>query len=180
MCHGHHDYDAIDFLMPIGTPLVAPVDGFVTAVSTDCGNYPSGCGHGYGNWVQISAADGSRNYLLAHMSEVMIMDGRVKAGDVVGLSGNSGASSTPHLHYEERSFGLEELDGDQLPPGSMDACVNEFLRFRYAGAEDGWYALPSHRGVIITSNGTDCFATGARAEVFERNSLDRAGVLPAI
>jgi len=178
VCYGHHDYDAIDFLMPTGTPLVAPVDGFVTAVSSECGYHPSGCGHGYGNWVQISAADGTRNYLLAHMSEVYTTEGAVQAGDVVGLSGNSGASSTPHLHYEERSFGIEELDGDQVAPGSMAACLNEFVGWEYSGGEEGWYELPSHGGVIIRSNGASCFSAGARADVFGRNSLDRAGVLP--
>jgi len=177
VCGGHHDYDALDFLMPTGTPLVAPVDGFVTAVSSDCGNHPSGCGNGYGNWVQISAADGSRNYLLAHLSEVHIFEGPVQAGDVVGLSGNSGASSTPHLHYEERTFGLEKLDGDQVIPGSMVACLSDFIGWEYNGGEDGWYELPSHRNVIITSNGAGCFEPGLRADVFDRNSLEHAGVL---
>ena len=177
VCFGHHDYDALDFLMPSGTPLVSPVDGFVTAASTQCGNHPSGCGNGYGNWVQISAADQSRNYLLAHMSEVFIAEGPVEAGEVVGLSGNSGASSTPHLHYEERTFSLEKLKGDQVQPGSMLACLSESFGWDYA-ADEHWYDLRSHAGVIITSNGADCFANQERARVLDRQGLELAGVVP--
>lgn len=178
VCGGHHPYDALDFMMPVGTPLVAPVDGFVTASSADCGNYPSGCGNGYGNWVQVSASDGSRNYLLAHMSEVYVLEGPVRAGDVVGLSGNSGASSAPHLHYEERTFGVDSLDGDQVMPGSMVACLDADFGWEYALGDGGWYDLPSHGGVVISSAGAECFDGGTRTDVFRRRSLEYAGVLP--
>lgn len=177
VCYGHHSYDAIDFLMPSGTTLVSPVNGYVTAVSTDCGNHPSGCGNGYGNWVQISAADGTRNYLLAHMSEVWIVDGPVQAGEAVGLSGNSGASSTPHLHYEERTFATGSLDGDQIQPGSMVACLTDQFGWEYAETEH-WYDMRSHAGVLVSSFGAGCFASGAMGDVLDRHGLEFAGVLP--
>ena len=56
---------------------------------------------GYGNYVAI---DHSRfGSLSGHLSKLLVSkDQKVKAGDLIGLAGNTGASTGPHLHFEIR------------------------------------------------------------------------------
>jgi murein DD-endopeptidase MepM/ murein hydrolase activator NlpD len=91
----------MDFTAKPGTPIYATGDGKVTAAE-----YAS---NGYGNHVVI---DHGFDYetLYAHLSKFEVKKGqKVKRGDVIGLVGNSGLSSGPHLHYEVRK-GKEPVD----------------------------------------------------------------------
>lgn len=61
-------------------------------------------GSGYGNWVKI--IKGAMEVIYAHLSKHTLKDGeKVKIGDTVGISGNTGFSTGPHLHYEMRKNG---------------------------------------------------------------------------
>ncbi|MEO1068051.1 MAG: M23 family metallopeptidase [Cyanobacteria bacterium J06638_6] len=83
-------HEGIDFVGPVGRPILATAEGVVVAADYN---------GGYGNHVKI---DHSYNYetLYAHMSEIKVKIGdRVKRGDVLGLLGSTGRSSGPHLHY---------------------------------------------------------------------------------
>ncbi|MCW1969350.1 MAG: peptidoglycan DD-metalloendopeptidase family protein [Anaerolineae bacterium] len=88
-CYDGHS--GLDYGMVTGTPLLAAADGTVIKtlqLST-----------GYGIHVVLRHAN---NYytLYAHMSEISVQVGQtVKAGTVVGLSGNTGNSTGPHLHF---------------------------------------------------------------------------------
>ena len=63
----------------------------------------SGWGGGYGNYVVIDHG-GGMSTLYAHMSIVKVSVGQyVTQGDVIGVTGNTGASTGPHLHYEVHS-----------------------------------------------------------------------------
>ena len=63
----------------------------------------SGWGGGYGNYVVIDHG-GGMSTLYAHMSIVKVSVGQyVSQGDVIGVTGNTGASTGPHLHYEVRT-----------------------------------------------------------------------------
>ena len=63
----------------------------------------SGWGGGYGNYVVIDHGGGLTT-LYAHMSVVKVSQGdTVAQGTVIGITGNTGASTGPHLHYEVRS-----------------------------------------------------------------------------
>lgn len=158
VCNGHHGYDAIDFLMPTGTPIVAPVDGTVVGSESTCANVPGSCGNGYGNWVEVSAGDGSANYLMAHLSEVLVVEGKVEAGTVLGYSGTSGASSVDHLHFERRTHSDEARKGSQVAVGRVAACVHGLGEVAYpeAAGSDTWYALPSHQGALVVHHGAEC------------------------
>ena len=62
-----------------------------------------GCKSGYGNYVVIDHG-GGMSTLYAHMSIVKVSVGQyVTQGDVIGVTGNTGASTGPHLHYEVHS-----------------------------------------------------------------------------
>ena len=63
----------------------------------------SGWGGGYGNYVVIDHGGGLTT-LYAHMSVVKVSPGdTVSQGTVIGVTGNTGASTGPHLHYEVRT-----------------------------------------------------------------------------
>lgn len=64
---------------------------------------PDGGKSGYGNYVVIDHG-GGMSTLYAHMSIVKVSVGQyVTQGDVIGVTGNTGASTGPHLHYEVHS-----------------------------------------------------------------------------
>ncbi|MBI5044841.1 MAG: peptidoglycan DD-metalloendopeptidase family protein [Candidatus Levybacteria bacterium] len=91
---------ALDMTAPIGTPVVAAHNGTVTQVSI--GSWDGG----YGNNVWISDGQGTDTHY-AHMSSVSVSVGQSVAGGrtVLGLSGNTGRSTGPHLHFEVRRNG---------------------------------------------------------------------------
>lgn len=86
----------IDFRAPTGTEIRTTGTGKVVA---------AGLSGGYGNMVEIDHGFGiSTRY--GHMSRVLVKVGdEVATGDVIGLSGSTGRSTGPHLHYEVRRNG---------------------------------------------------------------------------
>ena len=82
----------MDFSAPTGTEIFATGDGVVSQVILSRG--------GYGKHVVIDHGFGYET-LYGHMSKVDVRRGqKVKRGDIIGLVGNTGTSSAPHLHYE--------------------------------------------------------------------------------
>ena len=80
-----------DFAMPIGTPVQAPANGRVEKV----GNHPAA-----GRYIVIRHDNGYKTRYL-HLSKPLVSNGqRVSMGDRIALSGNTGRSTGPHLHYE--------------------------------------------------------------------------------
>lgn len=178
VCGGHHSYDAIDFLLPNGTPIISPVDGFVVAVEDGCSNTPFACA-GYGNFVHVAAADGTASYVLSHLSEVVVTAGKVVAGQLLGYSGESGRASIPHLHFEEHSYADRELGGERREPSRMVGCVEARGATSYpqVSVYDSWYDIPSHAGVsIVNACSADPIlpqaTLGGRAEVRNPEVLD--------
>lgn len=85
--------------------LVAPCDGVVrssTMIPKSSGNLT----WEWGNYVRIDTADGY-NVFLCHMAERRVTVGqKVKAGDIIGLQGNTGYSFGEHCHLEIRKNGV--------------------------------------------------------------------------
>jgi len=91
---GHHK--GLDFGAPEGTPVRATMEGRVIHAGWN--------DDGYGNLVIIE--NQSYRTYFAHLSEIAIRIGqRVHAGEIIALSGNTGNSTGPHLHYEIRRNG---------------------------------------------------------------------------
>lgn len=84
-------HNGTDFAMPIGTPVTAPANGVVERVSNH---------HAAGRYVVIRHDNGYRTRYL-HLSRPLVTQGeRVTMGERIALSGNTGRSTGPHLHYE--------------------------------------------------------------------------------
>ncbi|MCX3310031.1 murein DD-endopeptidase MepM [Pantoea vagans] len=84
-------HKGVDFALPIGTPVLAVGDGEIVVAKN---------GGAAGNYVAIRHG---RQYMTRymHMKKVLVKPGqKVKRGDRIGLSGNTGRSTGPHLHFE--------------------------------------------------------------------------------
>lgn len=91
----HHR--GIDIAVPVGTPVRTTISGQVI--------YAGWNNQGYGNLVIVE--NGPWRTYYAHLSEIPVRVGQwVEAGEVIGLSGNTGNSTGPHLHYEVRRQGV--------------------------------------------------------------------------
>ncbi len=89
-------HKGLDFVVPVGTPVHATADGVVVAVQQQ---------RGYGRVVKIDHGHGLMT-VYAHLDKALVHKGdRLKRWDVIALSGNTGRSSAPHVHYEVRQDG---------------------------------------------------------------------------
>jgi murein DD-endopeptidase MepM/ murein hydrolase activator NlpD len=95
------DHAGVDIAVPTGTYVRAAGGGVVAEAGED---------DVYGNFVRLEHGDGYST-LYAHASVVFVTVGaRVRQNEVIALSGSTGQSSAPHLHFEVR------LNGETLDP----------------------------------------------------------------
>lgn len=94
---------AVDFKLPVGTPILAVRGGTVAAAASHFkkGGLDSKL-RPRANFVSVQHSDGSyaRYFHLRHNGVLVARGDTVAAGDQIGLSGNTGFSSTPHLHFD--------------------------------------------------------------------------------
>jgi murein DD-endopeptidase MepM/ murein hydrolase activator NlpD len=89
----HSGHNGLDIAIPVGTPIQATMDGSIVHAGWN--------NQGYGNLVIVE--NGEYRTYYAHLSSIPVSVGdTVKAGSTIGLSGNTGNSTGPHLHYEIR------------------------------------------------------------------------------
>ena len=111
-------HNGIDISAPVGTPVRATADGVVTKAM-----YYSG----YGRYVRISHYGGQIETAYAHLSRIVVRCGqRVKKGQIIAYSGNTGQTTAAHVHYEVHMRGKpinplgfvpqepQKLTGDRL------------------------------------------------------------------
>lgn len=98
-----HGHTGIDFSFPEGSPIHAIKSGVAHVV--DYGNKNIGKG------VIIKHSDGSKD-IYGHLNEIDVKEGQhIYAGDELGLTGNTGHSTGPHLH-----FGMKDSEGHFIDP----------------------------------------------------------------
>jgi len=86
-----------DFSVPYGTEVYATGDGIAIESGWNSG--------GFGNYIVIDHGNGLRS-TYGHLSDIKVVKGmNVKRCDLIGLSGSTGTSSGPHLHYQIEQFG---------------------------------------------------------------------------
>ena len=89
-------HSGVDIAVPRGTPIRAAGGGVVTRAGIDAE---------YGRHVLIDHPEDYQS-LYGHASRVLVADGdTVRAGQVIGLTGSTGRSTAPHLHFEIRQSG---------------------------------------------------------------------------
>lgn len=123
-------FPGTDYACPTGEKVWASADGVVTrAGSTPLAN---------GKNVRIAHPNGFTTYYL-HLSRIDVAVGQhVKQGQVVGLSGNTGHSTGPHLHFSVTNEHGSIIDPDTVLNGSIDSP-----------------AVQSHRTIKLGSRGTE-------------------------
>ena len=101
---GEETHPGIDIAVPIGNVVRAAGGGIVLQ---------TGAQEEYGNFVLLEHPEGYQS-MYGHLSRILAVQGmRVSAGEVIALSGNTGRSSAPHLHFEIRH------NGSSIDPGTM-------------------------------------------------------------
>ena len=93
---GAERHSGLDLAVPVGSDVRATGGARVKEVGTDSA---------YGRFVLLEHPQGYES-MYGHLSRVIVAPGdSVRAGQVIGLSGNSGRSTAPHLHFEIRRGG---------------------------------------------------------------------------
>lgn len=95
-------HNGIDFAVPVGTDIFVCDAGTVKEVGNDV--------NGYGNYVKVLHWWGESLY--AHLSYISVkIDDTLNQGQPIGLSGNTGNSTGPHLHFGIRILPYSRADG---------------------------------------------------------------------
>ena len=88
------EHHGVDYLVPEGTAVFATADGVVESLSEKNTTHGKAITIDHGNGYETS---------YSHLLDIRVKKGQsVKRGDIIALSGNSGLSFAPHLHYEVR------------------------------------------------------------------------------
>ena len=104
-------HKGLDFSVYTGTPIYAPADGVIQSARYS-GNR--------GKHIKINHEFGY-NTLFLHLSKINVKRGqKVKRGDLIGQTGNSGRSTAPHLHYEVHYNGVAQNPMDYFFPGAVN------------------------------------------------------------
>jgi hypothetical protein len=90
-------HEGIDFSAPVGTEVYATGNGTVS---------DAGRNAGYGNQIILDHGY-SYKTVYAHLSRMFVKPGqKIRRGQIIGYVGNTGKSTSPHLHYEVRKNGI--------------------------------------------------------------------------
>lgn len=101
------EHSGLDFGIPQGTSVKAAEGGYVAKVAIGT--------KWYGNYIMI-VHNNNLSTLYAHLSSVNVKEDQyVTKGQQIGLSGNTGFSTGPHLHFEVRSNGIPVNPLNYLP-----------------------------------------------------------------
>ena len=92
-----HKHQGNDMMAAMGTPVVAPFDGYAT----------NGAERNAGIYVKVAGAEG--HVVMMHLMRLGQL-GEVQEGDVVGWVGDTGNASAPHVHFEWHPSGGAAVD----------------------------------------------------------------------
>ncbi len=100
-----------DITVNTGETVLAPADGIIKEARYN---------GGYGKVIKIDHGYGYTT-LFAHLSKIMVKRGqKIKRGEKIGFSGNTGRSTAPHLHYE--------VHRDGTPQNPLDYFFSGYLK----------------------------------------------------
>ena len=100
----------LDIAVNVGTKVYAPADGKIKFAGNQ---------GGFGRVVKIDHSNGYRT-IFAHLSKINVKPGaKVKRGDLIALTGKSGRTVGPHLHYEVHQYGAPQNPLDYFFSGYL-------------------------------------------------------------
>jgi murein DD-endopeptidase MepM/ murein hydrolase activator NlpD len=109
------NHQGIDYAVPIGTPVLSAGDGTVIF---------AGVQSGFGNTVEVDNGGGVVT-LYGHLSSIGVSVGQtVGDGDQIALSGNTGTTSGPNLHFQVMVNGVAVDPTTQLAPVDTDVGLD--------------------------------------------------------
>lgn len=113
-------HSGIDLRASVGTSVKSMQNGVIEGI----GDTDIDCkGASYGKWILIKYDNGLSS-VYGHLSSILVKDGqKVKAGDTVALSGNTGYSTGPHLHV-----GLFASDGVKVDTVPSQSCAGAVFK----------------------------------------------------
>lgn len=140
--HQSENYYALDFSMDIGTPIFAAREGVVIEVKEDSNRGGANSSYAkYANFVSVYHSDGTfASYVHLKLNGAIVNVGdKVKEGEIIGYSGNTGLSTGPHLHF---SVNIPTVNGvrQSIPikmRGLNDEAVDPVVGNYYYGIHTG-------------------------------------------
>ena len=105
-------HSGIDIGVPMNTPILAVQDGVVTSAG-----YTNMGGYGMGVFIEHSHNGEKIKSEYGHLSKWCVKEGeKVKKGQVIGYSGNSGISTGPHLHVSIKKYNSKKNQWESVNP----------------------------------------------------------------
>ena len=155
-------HKGLDIKVYIGDTIRAAFDGRVRVVRYE--------GRGYGKYVVIRHDNGLETYY-AHMSKQLVSEDQdVRAGDPIGLGGNTGRSTGSHLHFETRLCGIALNPALMFDFRNQDV-VDDYFTFRKSSYQRESQAATRLRGANVGSGYEDVeLATAAPAASYAQES----------
>ena len=116
-------HGGVDIATAEGTPILSPIPGVVSNI----GYEPAG----YGNYIQIKD-DKGKYHLFGHLKETpkLELNNRIATGQTIGMIGNTGHSTGPHLHYQidPESNHRALKDGQHIDPNTYTISQDTMSR----------------------------------------------------
>ena len=154
-------HKGLDIKVYIGDTIRAAFDGRVRVVRYE--------GRGYGKYVVIRHDNGLETYY-AHMSKQLVHENQdVRAGDPIGLGGNTGRSTGSHLHFETRLCGIALNPALMFDFRNQDV-VDDYFTFRKSSYQRESQAATRLRGANVGSGEDVELATAAPAASYAQES----------
>lgn len=120
-------HSGVDFRAAVGTPILATAPGVVAGVGDTDTTCPRAS---FGKWIFIKHDNGLA-VVYAHLSQINVKKGtKVTTGQVIGLSGNTGHSTAPHLHISV--FPADAVDIQDRP---SQACPGKVFTMPIAATD---------------------------------------------
>ncbi len=148
-----------DIKLLVGDTVRAAFSGKVRIVANQ------GARKGYGKYIIIRHSNGLET-VYGHLSKQLVKeDDVVKAGEVIGLGGNTGRSTGPHLHFETRLLG-QFIDPEKMLDFEKQDILADFYLYRSSG-----------RGVLLAAaeaGGGEVEMSEAEADALQKEEESRA------
>ena len=154
-------HKGLDIKVYIGDTIRAAFDGRVRVVRYE--------GRGYGKYVVIRHDNGLETYY-AHLSKQLVSEDQdVRAGDPIGLGGNTGRSTGSHLHFETRLCGIALNPALMFDFRNQDV-VDDYFTFHKSTYQRESQIATRLRGANVGSGEDVELATAAPAASYAQES----------